>query len=325
VYDLAIIGSGQIGSRHLQAIAKLEGKTRVHLADPSEESLRVARERFFEVYNRDPGDVELVCSRGIDAIPDSIDLAIVATCSNIRAAVIKELVGKKAIGNFILEKVLFQREAEYYEIDDLLRKHNIPTWVNCYLRSRDFYQKLREKVDPDQKVEMRVEGSLWGMGCNSIHFIDYFAYLTGCADFSFTASRLDRELIDSKRPGFMEFSGQLMGKNSREDTLLLMCRDRGSDPIKITINKGSQHHEIIDHIDHVIHRASDGKHKTEQKASIPFQSETTDKLVQQIRNDGTCNLTPYRDSMNLHLPLIRTLIEHVRDVHLKNEGICPIT
>jgi len=325
VYDLAIIGSGQIGSRHLQAIAKLEGKTRVHLVDPSEESLRVARERFVEVYDRNPGDVELVCSRDIDTVPESIDLAIVATCSNIRAAVIKELTEKKEVKNLILEKVLFQIRAEYCEIEELLEKKNIPAWVNCYPRSRDFYQKLREEIDPDQKIEMRVEGSLWGMGCNSIHFIDYFAYLTGCADFSFTASRLDHDLIDAKRPGFMEFSGELEGRNSHGHTLILMCRDRGSDPIKITINNGSQHHEIIDHIDHVIHSASDGRHKTEQKARIPFQSETTDKLVQQIRNDGNCDLTPYRDSMNLHLPLIKTFLDHIQDLSGKSEEVCPIT
>ncbi|MBN2570161.1 MAG: Gfo/Idh/MocA family oxidoreductase [Deltaproteobacteria bacterium] len=325
MYDIAIIGAGQIGSRHLQAIAKLEGTARVHLADPSEESLRVARERFFEVYERDPGDVELVCSRGIDTVPESVDLAIVATCSNIRAGVVRELVDKKEVNNLILEKVLFQKEAEYYEIGELLKKNNIPTWVNCYMRSRDFYQKLREEIDPDQEVEMRVEGSLWGLGCNSIHFIDYFAYLTGCADFSFTASRLDHDLIDAKRPGFKEFSGELEGKNSHGHALILMCRDRGNDPIKITINNGSHHHEIINHIDHVIHSTSDGRHKTEQKASIPFQSQTTNRLVQQIRDHGDCDLTPYRDSMNLHLPLIKIFLDHIQNLSGKSEEICPIT
>lgn len=325
MYNIAIIGAGQIGSRHLQAIAKLEGKARVHLADPSEESLRVARERFSQVYERDSGKIELVCSSCMDTVPESIDLAIVATCSNIRAAVVRELVGKKEIKNFILEKVLFQKEAEYNEIDSLLRKHNIPTWVNCYMRSRDFYQKLREEMALDQKIEMRVEGSLWGMGCNSIHFIDYFAYLTSCADFSFTASRLDQELIDSKRPGFMEFSGQLMGRNSREDTLILMCRDQGNDPIKVTINNGSKTHKIVDHIDHVICSVSNGRQQIEQKVSIPFQSQTTNKLVQQIRDGGNCDLTPYRDSMSLHLPLIKVLLDHIQNLSGKSEEICPIT
>jgi len=325
VYNIVIIGAGQIGSRHLQAIAKLEGNARVHLVDPSEESLRVAQERFFQVYERGPEEVELVCNRCVDTVPDSVDLAIVATCSNIRAAVVKELVGKKQVENFILEKVLFQKEAEYYEIEELLEKKNIPAWVNCYLRSRDFYQKLRGKIDPDQKVEMRVEGSLWGMGCNSIHFIDYFAYLTSCPDFSFTASRLDPHLVDSKRPGFMEFSGELTGKNSRGHTLILKCRDQGNDPIKITINNGSWNHEIVDRIDHVMYSVSGGGHKTEQKASIPFQSQTTNRLVQQIRDYGDCDLTPYRDSMNLHLPLIKTFLEHIQNLSGRSEEICPIT
>jgi len=325
-YNIAIIGAGQIGSRHLQAIARLEGNTRIRLVDPSEESLRIARERFSQVYKESASKrIELICDRFIDNLSESVDLAIVATSSNVRSTVIKELIRKKEVKNFILEKVLFQREAEYYEIDDLLRKHNIPTWVNCYMRSRDFYQKLGEEMDLDKKVEMRVEGSLWGMGCNSIHFIDYFSYVTGCKDFSFTNCRLNDNLIDSKRSGFVEFSGELVGQNSDGHSLMLICHDKGSDPIRINIRNGSTNHEIIDCTDHVIHRMSDGDKETEKKVDIPFQSQTTNKLVHQIRNGDKCDLTPYHDSMNLHLPLIRTLIEQMQNLSGKSEDVCPIT
>lgn len=326
MYNIAIIGAGQIGSRHLQAIAKLEGTARVQLVDPSEESLRIARERFFEVYDgRGSEGIELLCDRCIDSLSESVDLAIVATSSDVRATVIKELVRTKEVKNFILEKVLFRKVAEYYEIDDLLRKHNIPTWVNCYMRSRDFYQELRNGINLDEKVAMRVEGSLWGMGCNSIHFIDYLSYLTGCHDFGFDISRLSSELIDAKRPGFKEFSGELAGHNSHGHSLTLVCHDTGSGPVIININNGPKRHEIIDYVDHVIHRVSDGDKETEEKVGIPFQSQTTDKLVWQIRNHNTCDLTPYHDSMNLHLPLVKVFIAHVENLSGKSEEICPIT
>jgi len=326
VYNITIIGAGQIGSRHLQAIAIMKEDARVHLVDPSEESLKIAQERFLEVYdNSSSGNIELICDRCIDCVSKPIDLAIVATSSNVRATVIKELVRKKEVKNFILEKVLFQREAEYYEIDELLRKHNIPAWVNCYMRSRDFYQKLRDEMDPDQKVEMRVEGPLWGMGCNSIHFIDCLSYLTGCHDFGFDSSRLSSELMDAKRAGFKEFSGELAGKNSHGHSLTLICRDTGNGPVTINIGNGSKRHEIIDYVDHVIHRVSDGDQETEEKAEIPFQSQTTNKLAWQIFHHNDCDLTPYHDSMNLHLPLIRTFLGHMQNLSGKNEEICPIT
>ncbi len=323
--NIAIIGAGQIGSRHLQAMAKLEGTAKVQLVDPFEESLRIARERFFQVYQRDSEKIELICNRFIDNLSEPVDLAIVATCSNIRAKVIKELTRKKEVKNFILEKVLFQTVAEYSEIDDLLKNKNIPTWVNCYMRSRDFYKELRNEINLDEKVEMRVEGSLWGMGCNSIHFIDYLSYLTGCNDFNFNDSRLNGKIIDSKRPGFVEFSGELAGKNSQGHSLILICHDKGSDPVKININNGSKNHEIVDCIDHVIYRVFDGDKKTEKKVGIPFQSQITNKLIHQISNYDECDLTTYHDSMNLHLPLIRTLIEHMQNLSGKSEEVCPIT
>lgn len=326
MYNIAIIGAGRIGNRHLQAMAKLEVTAKVQLVDPSEESLRIAREQFFKVYQGDSEKIELISHRFIDNLSEPVDLAIVATCSNIRAEVIKELIHKKEVKNFILEKVLFQTVAEYYEVDELLRKKNIPTWVNCYMRSRDFYKDLRNQMNLGKKVEMRVEGSLWGMGCNSIHFIDYFSFLTGCNDFNFTDCRLNRKIINSKRPGFIEFSGELAGKNSQGHSLILICHDKGSDPIKININNGSKSHEIIDDSsDHVIHRVFDGDKKTEKKVGIPFQSQTTNKLVHQIRNYDKCDLTTYHDSMNLHLPLIRILIEHIQNLSGESVKLCPIT
>ena len=45
----AIIGAGQIGSRHLQALCKLESPARVALVDPSDESLQTASDRYIEV------------------------------------------------------------------------------------------------------------------------------------------------------------------------------------------------------------------------------------------------------------------------------------
>ena len=325
MYNIAIIGAGQIGSRHLQAMVKTDEPATVHLVDPSKESLRIARERFSQVDERVTGNIELLCNRYVDSLSESVDLAIVATCSDIRAKVIKELTRKKEIKNFILEKVLFQKEAEYFEIDELLEKNNIPAWVNCYMRSRDFYKELRNQISLDKKVEMRVEGSLWGIGCNSIHFIDYFSYLTGCNNFHFTDSSLNNKIITSKRTGFIEFSGKLEGKNTQGHSLSLICHDTGRDPIKINITNGSKTHEIIDCVDHVIYRVTDGHIETEKNVSIPFQSQATDKLVHQIRCFGDCDLTTYHELMNLHLPLIRILIEHTQNLSGTSEKLCRIT
>ena len=49
MHSIAIIGAGQLGSRHLQAIARLTMPARVYLVDPSDAARDVARQRFGEM------------------------------------------------------------------------------------------------------------------------------------------------------------------------------------------------------------------------------------------------------------------------------------
>lgn len=323
--NIVIIGAGQIGSRHLQAMTWFEDTAKVHLVDPSEESLKFSEERFFKNYKEDYRWIELKCYKSINDLSESIDLAIIATCSDVRAGIVKELICKKEVKNLLLEKVLFQTVGEYFEIEDLLKEKDIPTWVNCWMREKDFYKRLRIKLNMDEQIQMKVEASLWGMGCNSIHFIDLFSYLTECKDYKFTDCHLNKRIINSKRSGFLEFSGELRCQYSSGHNLILVCRDKGNDPIKITVNNGSQNHEIIDCVDHVVHKFSNGMVQSTENAEIPFQSQTTHRLVHQIINNQFCDLPTYRDSMYLHLPLIKVLMEHLKNITGDTVERCPIT
>jgi hypothetical protein len=322
--NIVIIGAGQIGSRHLQAITNLNEDVLVQLVDTSPESLRISKERFYEVGN-DSQNIKLFCHGSMDSIEGSIDVAIIATCSDTRSSVIKELTHKKKVKYFILEKVLFPSIAEYYEIAELLEDKNILAWVNCYMRSRDFYKELKKQIDSKEKIDMKVEGVLWGLGCNSIHFMDYFSFLTDCIDFNFTEVLLDKETIVSKRSGFIEFTGMLAGENSRGDSLVLVCHPKGDSPVKISIKNGSQSHDIAEHIDHVIHNVSKEGNKFIKKVNIPFQSQTTHKLISQIIDRNECDLTKYNESMKLHIPLINTFLGHMEKITGICTESCPIT
>ena len=305
-------------------MANLEKTATVHLVDISDESLKIAKERFFQVYKYNFKRIELKCHKSINDLSEKIDLAIVATNSDVRSEVIREVTQKKVVKNFLLEKVLFQTADEYFLIDDILRGKDIPTWVNCCMREKDFYKKLKTKLNLDKKIQMKVAGSLWAMGSSSIHFIDLFSYLTGCNDFDFIDCDLDKNFINSKRAGFKEFSGRLIGKNSQGHSLTL-CRDDGNDPYRIDIINGPKKHEITDCIDHVVYKYFDGEKESIENVEIPFQSQTTHQLVQQIINNGCCDLINYHDSMNLHLPLIRILIHHMQEITGEMIKVCPIT
>ncbi len=91
---IAVIGAGQLGSRHLQAIAKIDIPVEVQVIDPSHESLNIAKERFDQI-PLNPNVNRVSFSESLDDVHSEIDVCIVATNSDVRALVIKELLLRK--------------------------------------------------------------------------------------------------------------------------------------------------------------------------------------------------------------------------------------
>ena len=117
----------------------------------------------------------------------------------------------------------------------------------------------------------------------------------------------------------------MVGENSKGHSLSLACYNQGNRQYRIKIISGTQKHEITDCIDHVVHKFSDGEKEFTENVEIPFQSQTTHRLIYQIINDQYCDLPSYRDSMNLHLPLIKVLMEHLQNITGAKVERCPIT
>ena len=108
--NLAIIGCGQIGSRHLQSMALLEEEATIYLVDPSGESINKAAEQFRNVYCPETNAaIQLICTSSLGDLPDRLDLSIVATASDKRADAVADIVGQVDLQYIILEKFLFQR------------------------------------------------------------------------------------------------------------------------------------------------------------------------------------------------------------------------
>ena len=55
--------------------------------------------------------------------------------------------------------------------------------------------------------------------------------------------------------------------------------------------------------------------------TIPYQSQLTAGIVEDIVSDGSCGLTRFDVSMQLHLPLLECFIDNYDDM----ENTCPVT
>ena len=323
---IAIIGAGQIGSRHLQALVHLDRPATIYLVDPSDVSLKTAENRYLAV-TKDGPVMEIEPVRAIGELPEGeIDAAIVATNANVRADVVEELVSSRTVRNLILEKVLFQRTDDYRRIGRLLDKSGIPAWVNCPRRMWGSYISLRETLSGAPLREIHVSGSAWGLGCNAIHFLDLAAFFTSETSYRLSSTFLDDGFIPSKRQGHIEFTGTLSGLMGDRCRITLSSVRDGTSPRVIRLSYPDRV-LVIDEANGKLWQAEDSAQWdwSESPFEAPFQSELTHLAVQNILDRGTCGLTTYYESERLHMPMLDVFLTHLNQDSNRKTETCPIT
>ena len=322
---ITIVGGGEIGSRHLQALCHLNNLTRIDLVDPSNNSLQIAQNRYKKTISPDKRCIELHCHNNLDSLPGTLDLVIIATNSTVREEALREITGKCSVKHLILEKILFQRKEQYLEVEKFLKESSIPTWVSCWMRTTDLFKQIKAAINFNNLIHIKVEGSQWRMGTSSLHFMDLFLYFTGCDDFKFTETQLSNELIDSRHKGCQEFKGRMMGENSRGDTLSLICLGPEDNPPTIEIVNGTESYKITGLDGEVGFESTNDLSDLIGQATLPYQSQLTNIWVDDILSRGSCALPTYAESMPLHLELIRVLTNHLEKITGKEIDACPIT
>lgn len=321
-HRVAVVGAGQLGSRHLQGLVRLSVPCEIHVVDPSPDSLELARQRASEVSMAAPHSLHF--HQKIEALPAMLDHAVIATAADVRLAVMRALLQGRTVQNLLLEKVLFQRLSDYTSAAELLRQSGSRAWVNCPRRAFPIYETVRTFFvnDPLQHVDVR--GGNWGLGCNSIHFIDIIAFLAGEEIHSISTALLDDGLIDSKRAGFKEFTGTLLGRCG--DASFGLTAQRGSHaPLLLTLRGGSKSCVV----DESAGRAFmcdplDGGWRTVE-FKTPLLSELVAAVTQRILKDGSSELTSFAQSAAYHLPLLQALGAHAAHHLGWQSDICPIT
>lgn len=322
MFKTAIVGSGQLGSRHLQGIKTASLELSIEVVDSNLESLKNAENRYNEVGdNQYKKDVSFLSS--LDDLSNELDLVIIATGSAPRFAITNELIKKKNVRNIVFEKVLFQNEKYYHNVNNLLKSNNIRAWVNCPRRMYDYYNTIREAFSKEDKIILNVSGGDWGLGCNSIHFIDIISYLTGQTEYSLLTNGLNKKIYASKRSGYVEFCGILTGFTKRGDIFNFISQENSSTTPIVSIVTQNQKF-IIDEVKGYMASFSDNNWKS-QIIQVPYQSQLTGNVVEAILLNKDIKLTKYEDSMKLHLPLISSLLDFYNAITGNDSINCPIT
>lgn len=314
--NIAIVGVGALGRRHLQSMLELSDEYRIYAVEVIEETLNNLKKEF--------DDRVIFCSE-IRELPKEIEVVVIATSSNVRRMVFEQIVSHSKVKSIIFEKVLFQRAEDYEIVNNILREQNIKAWVNCARREWPSYQALKDKLSDNRKMAISITGGDWGLACNGIHMLDLIQYLSCCQDCVIDNVRLLDGVVPSKRKGFYEVHGSINGNCGRCEDFQIICINESTLPLQISITTESARY-VISEEKQMIQIASEnsGWNWENEKFPIKFQSQLTKKVIEEIVMEGKCELPEYNESMELHLKFIEPLMIHFAKRNME-VGLCPIT
>lgn len=317
-----LIGCGNIGSRHLQALAKLKCALVVEIVEPNKKAQSLGKHRLNQI-KYDLSKHKFIWHESITQLKNSSDLVIVATTSFNRINLIE---GMLNLGHkrFLVEKIVCQSTAEYRKLLALMKKFHAKGWVNTNRRYFTTYRKLKDDLKNSKFVQMYIFSGNSGLGTNAIHHLDLFSWFIDDLKIKLDGKFLTKRLFTNKRgSNFKEFFGTLVGtsKNGSFISLTYFPSKRESFIINI---------QSEDKLVTIMELADQGYVNTsERKQNLKFQFEHTSSLTTKIANDiftsDKCLLPTLEDSYYIHNELFTTFNRHVKKVSDTKPTLCPIT
>ncbi|OFX23722.1 MAG: hypothetical protein A2041_09615 [Bacteroidetes bacterium GWA2_31_9b] len=324
---VVIVGAGQFGSRHLQGLALVKELIEIYVVDVNNDSLQTSKSRFLDVASKHDFRGRINYINNIKFLPNEFDVAIVACDSLHRKEVIIQLLNQSMFRFLILEKFLFPSICDYSEVESLLEKRTIKTWVNCTRRMFPTYINIKKIVQGQTEIKINVSGSNLNLGSNAVHFVDLFSFLSGEIIPSKVSSMFVPRLFQSKRDGYIDFFGTLNISFSNTKQLTITSFEQGSAPILIEINSPEFRFMIQETGNSFLQKANSEKAWVweSEEFTIPFQSNLTNVLVEELFSTGSCRLTEFKNSVQHHIPLLKEFTNHYSLVTNKDQHLCPIT
>ena len=319
-----IIGAGQLGSRHLQALLRLKIQQQIYVLDSSEASLEVAKGRANEINN--PHKIYFITDW--QDLPKEFDLVIVATGANARSFIVKELLGNYVIKNLILEKVLFQDLSSYEEIRVLLLEKGTPTWVNHPRRMFSHFQDIKNVIaETNETAVFSLVGSNWGLACNALHFIDLFAFISNSKVNTLNFDWIDHIIHESKRVGNIEFTGTIKGVFENKNIFSISALDGEIGDITLYISTNSNRWIVQEgRFPQIVHLSKESGFKASLGSfENKYQSTLTTEIAESIFETESCDLPTYEEACASHIPFIMASLKKYIEITGIETTTCPIT
>lgn len=311
-----LVGAGQLGSRHLQALATLEAHT-IYVVEPNAQAASLAKERFQQIPAHAGKKLVFTDFAELTKEEHAISAAIIATLSNNRLAVLEEVLSL-GVKYVLCEKVAFQSVAEYQQARVLMKKHQARVHVNHIYRYIPIYNEIRNYVSKHNKpLNITYKAGNIGMGCTYIHVLDLFAFLTD-RPVEAVEAHIEKPLLPCKRGAdFIEFTGAARATTAQGDMLEVEFLNVHQDAPIIRFQCGD--------LDITVDEAKDAwtQSGSTKPLEMPISSRLTARLMPEILS-GQSRLPTLEEAFPLNM-LMLNAFNHSLHGSCDDVTQCPIT
>lgn len=321
---IGLVGAGNIGSRHLQGLARSRLGLDIHVVEPADSARKLAADRVAAIA---PGkNLTYSFHADLSQLPEVLDVLLLTTGAGPRRMLTEVLFDRHKIGAVVFEKFLFQKINDIKEIGSLLEVRGVPAWVNTPRRYWPSYRTLAGELETSGPITMIVShDAQHGLATNLIHLLDLLAFLVGSErryQLSGRELRLDTNI--SRHAGMVEFSGHVYGYSDQGDVLVVRPAREGHSNGRIEILADNTY-IIIDEAQQTMTRLDQSGTLIKRRFEPIFQSNLTHRIVEDILLQKTCMLPDYATSAQLHTECLRAFLEAMGLSRDAADTNCPVT
>jgi len=316
---ILVVGCGNIGSRHIQALTKLPFKIDIDLVEPNKTSQNLTKSRLNElkITNID----NLIWHSSIDELIQKSDLTIVSTTAVGRADLIIKLL-EKGHSKFLIEKIVCQSTKEYGLLKSKFHKYGAKGWINTNRRYIEPYRQLKNLFDSGSFHMYVIAGDV-GLGSNSYHFVDLFSWFSNDDIVTLNGDSLDKKISYSKRGNdLLEFSGTITCRNKNSSLIISFLPFINIPVIVGLIN--NDFHIIIDETNKKVISINE-KNILSNNFLMANVSNSTTQIVNDIISKDQCDLPDLNFGFNAHNELFNIFNKHILLYQGKQMTLCPIS
>ncbi len=324
---ILLAGCGQLGSRHLQAMATLADVGEMIVVDPNPAALELGKSRLGQVNDLNPS-ISYQWLTDLGQAPAQGDLCVVATQAKGRLELIEQICSRLGYRRFLIEKIVTQSMEEYRRLLALAERERLSIWVNCQTRTFSVDQYIKKLLRPQEPILLSDVGGNHGLATYGVHVADLFLFFDGTNDITLSGIHIEPVLHPSKRgTDLFDLSGTITGYSEKGSHLIMSFAGAHQSPD--IINLITPHSRfVVDHIHEQAfesHEASGWKWNPIAVEGNWVISQTSRSIVKDILVKGTCGLPTLSECFPSHAFILNALKPAFERLLGSRQESCPVT